>query len=72
MNAFIAFFMWLFGWALPGVHSQDAGAIRQITPVTSQSGASIDGYTAEGVNNGKNQQVTIIIYDDTHFGTKRR
>lgn len=69
MNGLIAFFMWLFGWTGQGVPVPGQG--QSLTPATREVRMSTDGYEPERYRSRHNQQVTIIIYDDTHFGAKR-
>lgn len=67
MKAIVTFFMWLFGWTSPTTPPETP----TLTPTVRQSQVMVEGYTPERHNQGKNQTVTIIIYDDTHFKFKK-
>ncbi len=63
--------MWLFGWTTPG-DLPDPAHVQLMTPTQYQS-SMLDGFEPEryNVGAGRNQKVTIIIYDDTHFRVKK-
>lgn len=72
MQALLSFFIWLFGWA-PAQSAELAHPIQQqALPVQRihQPGPSLDNVTVDSHRQTNSQAVTIIIYDDTHFGLK--